>query len=354
MTAPVATGPYCQVALEQAPNPEGGTAAISSYACYPPFEEVTDNEKVTLLSQKQVASGYLGPMPDAGVAKYDPEFAMGKVWPRPSHLGWLLAMAFGSWTSTEGDGSLVLDPDDNPVPVGAYKHVFAFKYELEPQTSQVLLNTGDGRHRFVSGVAFNEVPFAWENGAMVCDPKGLAMVMKDVDVGGTEIPTEVTPIIDTLAPYRRGDLTLEWLTGSAFTREFDFAIKADVEDVWNTLVASLYPTACWYKEDYPMVSGTIEKATLTDDDWAALAASTQFAARIKVAHRSTIGEGAYQPALWVNIPGCQLTEISRNAIKAERRRAVKHTWQSRLDLATGSLVTATLVNTTPAYNVYGA
>ena len=351
-SAPAATGPYCQMALEQAPNYEGADNAVSTYVCYPPFEELTDNEKMVTLEQKQVASGFLGPLPHAGPAKFEPEFALGKCWPRPSHLGLLLAMMMGHWTSVAGDGTTetAADPDGVAVPVGGYLHTFDFKFDLSPQTAQMRANTGNGEHRFASGVALSELPFAWENGAMVCNPKGLSLVMKGVDVGGAEIPTEVTPVIDLAEPYRRGDLTIVWLDGSAFTKEFTFALNAGIEALASPLAPSLYPTGMLFKEgELPFVSGEIDKATLNDADWAALATPTQFAAKIKVAHRSIIGSGTYQPAFWVVVPACELTQITRNAIKAERRREGKYAWQSRLDISTGLLCTVVVVNETPNY-----
>ena len=349
MTAPVANGPYLEMALESQPNYEGAANAVSTYLSYPPFEELTDNEKATMLEQKQIANGFLGPMPHVGVAKYDPEFALGKASPRPSHLGFLCALHFGSWTSVAGDGDLVVDPDGNAVPVGGYLHTFVYKFDLMPQTARMRGCTGDGRHRYGSGVALSDLGFAWENGAMTVDPKGLALVMKDVEIGSTELPTEVTPIIDLDAPYRRGDLTITWLDNTAFTTDFSFKFAAAVEAKPSPVAASLYPTGMLYKNAYPLVSGEIDKAILNADDWNALANGTQFAAKVKVAHRSTIGEDGYQPGFWAVMPGCQLTAITRNAIKAERRREGKYAWESRIDPATGNFCTVTVVNTTPDY-----
>lgn len=350
MTAPL--GAFAELALEQEPNYEGGTNAVSTYVSFPPFEELTDNEKPVFLEQKSVASGLQGPLPPAGIAKFEPEFSMGKVHPRPSHLGQLLALFFGSWISVAGDGSTVMDPDGNPVPVGGYLHTFAFKWGDPPQSAQMRAQTGDGKMRFASGIALNQLGVSWENGAMDVEPKGLALVTKSLDAWPGTAPT---PVIDTAPPYRRGDLTLSWLTGSAFTRDFDFNFNQAVEALASPIAASEYPTALLYKkDDMPFVAGTIEKATLNDTDWNALANSTQFAAQIKVAHRSVIGSGTYQPALWVNMPGCVLTELTRNAIKAERRREGKYAWQSRLNTSTGALATISLVNETPSYAVYGS
>ena len=100
----VAIGPYLQATLEEAPNYEGGTNALSTYSCYPPVEEITDDEAMTDLEEKNVVRGFLAPMPHLGAAKYEPKMKLGKIHPRPSHLGFLLAWMMGSVASVAGDG----------------------------------------------------------------------------------------------------------------------------------------------------------------------------------------------------------------------------------------------------------
>lgn len=352
----VSVGPYVQMALEQEPNFEDGTNAVSSYACYPPVEEIADDEKMTPLEEKNVVRGFLAPMPHLGAGKFDPTFKMTKMHPRPSHLGFLLALAFGSWTSVPGDGSAVLDPDGNPVPIGAYMHTFSFKQttDIHPQTAQVILCTGNGEHRLVSGMGFSDLAFAFENGALVCDGDGLALCTKPIAIGTAPLTSEVVPVIDLAMPFRQGDMTLAWLSGSALTRAFDFKVNNPDEQIWSPVHSSLFPTDLWYKNgELPFVSGSISKATVADADWNALANGGQFAATIKVVHRQPIVD-TYVPTLWIAMPGCELTNNTKEAIKAERRRETKYAWESRYDHVSGNLVTATLVNATPNYALYGA
>ena len=350
-----AVGPYLQMALEQAPNYEGGTNPVSSNVFYPPVEEITDDEKMTVLEEKNVVRGFLAPMPHLGAAKYEPDFKLTKIHPRPSHLGFMLAWMLGSWTSQEGDGSTVLDPDGNAIPVGAYQHIYTYKFAVEPQTARALACTGNQEHRLVQGAGLSDLAFAFENGALVCDAAGLALVTEPISIGTSPLTTEVTPVLDTNLPFRQGNMVISWLGSSALTRAFTFKFNSPIEAIWSPVHSSLFPTDLWYKNgELPFVSGEIDKATVADADWAALAAGTQFAAQIEVFHGQNIGVTSYPSKMWVKMPGCELTKNTKQAIKAERRREVKYEWESRYDVTTDRLVTVTLVNDTPAYATYSA
>ena len=349
----VAVGPYVQVALEQAPNHENGTNAVSSVAFFPPVQEIADDEKLTVLEEKNIVRGFLAPMPHLGAAKYDPTIKLTKIHPRPSHLGFLLAWALGSWATTPGDGSTVIDPDGNAVPVGAYQHVFTFKFAVEPQTAQLLASTGNQEHRLIQGAGLSKLDFLFENGALVCDAEGLALVTKPISIGTAPLTTEVTPVIDAHLPFRQGNMVISWLGSSALTRAFTFAFEAPIEAIWSPIHSSLYPTDLWYHQsDLPVVSGTIDKATVADADWAALSAGTTFAAQIEIFHGQTIAATGYASKMWVQIPACELTANTKEAIKAERRRETKYTWQSRYDVTTDRLATVVLTNDTPTLATY--
>ena len=346
MTA--AIGPYLQVALEEVPCYEGiADGDVSSNVFYPPVDTITDDDKPTFLEEQNVIRGFLARMPQLGVAMYDPAWKLGKVHPRPSSLGFFLAAMLGSWTSEAGNStSAHVDPDGTNVPTGGYMHTFTFKFATAPQTFQAIACSGDGKHRKATGVALSDLAFSWQHGAMVLDPTALALYTDDI------ADPSVTPVLDLAMPFRRGDMSLSWLSGSALTRDFDFKFVSPVETIRSPVHASLYPTDVWYKNgELPYVSGTISKATLEANDLAALYQGGQFDAKIKIAHRESIVTN-YYPAMWVDMPGCQLVGITREDIKAERRREGKYTWESRYDHTTGLFCTVTLVNTTPAYATY--
>ena len=414
----VAAGPYLQLALEQSPGYEASNVKVSSVPVYPPLEDITDDENMTALEEQNVIRGFLARMPHLGAAMYEPTFKLGKIHPRPSHLGFLLALMLGDVTSHAGDGTTYTDPDGFKVPTGAYMHTMKFRFAVEPATCQALASTGNLEHRQATGIALSDLKFSFANGAMLADGDGLALTTVPIADPG------VTPIIDLAMPFRRGDMVLDWLSGSALTRDFEFAFNAPVEQIWSPIHASLSPTDIWYKNgEMPYVSGTISKATIADDDWAALAEGGQFAASIRIGHRDALGtktvaittisaatlalvtcaaahglrtgetvtiagtnstpvlDGShvvtvtgpttftvavhttgtgsagsvvsdYHAAFWTVMPGCELTKITRDAIKAERRREGKYEWESRYDHTTGELATVTIVNDVPTYATY--
>lgn len=349
----VSVGPYLELALEEAVNHEGGTNHISTYLAYPAVGSVTDNEKEQNLEQVELIQGFLARMPHLGAGKYEPEMKIEKLHVKPDVLGFLLAWAMGNVTSEAGDGDAVKDPDNVSVPIGAYKHSFLFATgQPEPQTARVQLCSGDGKHRLGTGFGVSEAAFTWEkDGAMLAAMTTLGCYLAD------QTDPSVVPVIDLTPPFRRGDMVLSWLEGTALTRDFEFAIKAPIEQIFSPIFSSLFPTDVWYKNssaDLPSIDGTIAKATIEPADWAALIAGTQFDAKIKILHRTPIGETEYVPKLWVDVPGCQLLTVARDAIEAARRREGKWTWESRYAPSSGDYASAVLVNDTPSYTTWAS
>jgi hypothetical protein len=231
-------------------------------------------------------------------------------------------------------------------------HTYVFAFQTEAPTAQLLACTGNGEHRLIQGAGLNKLDFSFENGALACDADGLALVTKPISIGTAPLTTEIAPVLDLALPFRQGNMTIAWLSGSALTRAFTFGFNAELEQIWSPVHSSLFPTDLWYKADsLPFVSGKIDKAVVADADWAALVGGVQFAAQIEITHTQFI-TGAYPYAMWVDMPGCELTKNTKTAIKAERRREVSFDWESRYDHTTGLLATVTIVNATPSYTTY--
>ena len=164
----------------------------------------------------------------------------------------------------------------------------------------------------------------------------------------------LTPVVSTEAPFRRGDLALSWLSGSAHTTDFDFSIKQDIEAINELMVASDYPSLLQFKKDAKRyIGGSISKASVGSVDMTALTSGTQFVATIKLVGRAAV-TGSYYPTLWINIPGCQLVKANLDDVAAERRREGKWDWEARYESGTSKLVTVTLVNGTAAYKSFSA
>lgn len=279
------TGPYLQVALEQAPNYEGGANAVSSNLFYPPFAQIEDNEGMEPLEEQEMVRGFLAPMPHLGAAEYAPKMKLSGGHPRPGDLGVFLAAALGGVTApAAGDGTTTHDPDGVlHVPVGAWSHVFEFDAADPPQSLQLIGASGDAKYRKGQGMGVSELAFGFDKGALKMDVDLIGLVLKSIT------DPAITPVLDAAYPFRRGDLTITWLSSTARTTEFDWKITSQVEAIAELTVASLYPSLLQYENDaLPTIGGTIGKASIADADVAALEAGTQFACTIKIKGRETI------------------------------------------------------------------
>ena len=153
-------------------------------------------------------------------------------------------------------------------------------------------------------------------------------------------------------PWREGELALTWLTGSATTKEFDFAIKNGLTTERQFTTASRYPDSIVYEANLPVLCGSIPKRSFDTDDWDALIDGTTFAAKLKFVHSEVIGATAYHHTLWVELPACQYVSGKQDAVKNERRTEATFDWEARYDTATSKWATITLVNGTAAYATY--
>lgn len=337
-------GGYIQAALEQAPNAEGGANAVSSNVFYLPGTMIDIDPKPTMLERKDELRGEFAALPHSGAAKYEPEGSLeSRLY--PATLGLLLHAAVGTCVTTAGNG-VITDPDGVAVPVGAHRHVFAWKTSEIPQTMQLQYAPPSGvPFKKAQGVGIDELEFKAGDGAWTLAAKLLALIDEAI-----ADPT-LTPSYETAGPWREGELALAWLAGSATTKEFDFKITNGLKAERQFTTASRYPDSIVYEANLPVVGGSIPKRSFDADDWAALVAGTTFAATLKFVH-SENATGAYKHKLWVQMPACQYVSGKQDAVKNERRTEASFDWEARYDTGTSKWCTITLVNATAAYATY--
>jgi hypothetical protein len=281
-------GPYLQVALEEAPNCEDGSEAVSSDVFYPPVKSITDDDGFVALEEQELIRGFLAPMPHLGAAEYAPAMKLSAMHLRPASLGVFLAAVMGSIDTDAGvAGPTVVDPDTVNIPVGAHRHVFSFIDADPPQSLQLTAATGDGKYRKAQGMGVESLDFKFADGALETDASLIGLVLKSIS------DPSITPVVDAQPPFRQGDMTLTWLSSSARTKAFEFGFKSQIEALSEPTVASLFPSLLLYKNDaLPTIAGTIEKASMEDADTAAIENGTQFAVLIKIVGRETIKRAA--------------------------------------------------------------
>jgi hypothetical protein len=337
---------YCQIATEQTPNAEGGAATVSSNVFYLPGIEIPMDPGLEVLDIADELRGYAAEPPHLGAAAYAPKIS-GKIRARPSYLGLLLLLATsGTCTTTEGNGSSVTDPDSASIPATAYRHVFSWSTTDPPKTAQMQLSPPSGLFFKASGCGLDRLAFEFDKGCLMANPEFKALYW------GTQSDPSLTPSMDTTAPFREGNMTISWMSNSAVTKDFGFAIDNNLETDRQFTTASLYPDRVRYTDTPQRITGTIAKETFDADDWAALIGGTTFSATIKLVHNSHIASTSYHHSMWIEMPACQLVKSDIDPIKNTRRHEAKYDWQARYDTATSKWATITLVNGTAAYETY--
>lgn len=345
MTA--STGGYVQWALEQAPNAEGGANAVSSNVFYLPCSSFEFDPKPSMLEYGDELRGFFARSPHGGAAMYAPEGSF-DLRLYPATLGAILHALCGSCVTTAGNG-VITDPDAVAVPVGAYKHVFAFKATDPPQTGQMIYSPPAGGFYKAHGVAVDECSFATADGSWQMAAKLLGLHHETI-----ADPT-LTPSYETALPWREGQMALTWLAGTATTKEFDWKVTNGLKAERQYTTASLYPDSMVYDANLPIVGGSIPKRSFDVDDWNALVNGTTFAAKLKMVHSTAfapVGAVTYKHTLWVEMPACEYVGGKRDPIRNERRNEAVFEWEARWDTATAKWITITLVNATPAYASY--
>lgn len=338
-------GAWVQIALEQEPNTEGGTSAVSSNAFYVRCDSVKIAPKPDLLEEAGKTSGVVGPAPHLGAGGFDPEFEIKGLACRPADLGLVLGWFNGMITTTPG-GTGVTDPDAAAVPAGCFKHVIG-RSEDTPKTAQLIAKDAGGQHWIVRGAGAKEVSVGFDGSALSIDVSGVALYAKEL------VDPALTPSFEAYGPFTRGDVTVEWLPGGAETKDFDAKFAVDLETSHGLGSGTKYPDLIVFPNEKTWeLTGTITKRTISSVDRAALDAGTQFAAKVKLAHSQDIGATGRAAGAWIEMPGCQYTSEDPDDIKNVLRRETKYEWAARTLLSAGTFAIITVVNATAAYETY--
>lgn len=338
---------FVRLAMEQAPNAEGGANAVSSVTFDVPATEFAMNPNVELLERADEMRGASGELPHLGAAKYMPELSLPtRVY--PGILGALLYLATGTVVTTAGDG-IITDPDSVAVEATATRHVFDWKLTDPPKTCQITHgNKGDGLFYKGQGVGCDSLEFAVDGGVW-----NATAALKALYWGIISDPS-ITPSFETTKPFIEGMMTLTWLANSATTKDFSFGIQTGITQGRNFSTASLFPDLLEYADDqpWPRLTGKIGKQSFDSDDWNALINGTTFAAKIKLVHTQVIAALTRKHTLWVEMPACQLVGADIEPAKNTRRHGASYDWAARYDTSTSKWATITLVNATSTLETF--
>ena len=305
------TGPYVQVQTEK-PGYPGHVDEFVGDARYPAVKQIAMDDGIVLFEEQDVVRGFLAPMPHLGPAEYKPTVKLTAMHPRPLDLQQFMCAAMGA-------------------PVAATS---VFTMTEPPPSFKIVGASGDSKFQIATGMGVEELSFKFNGGILEMDASLVGLTCVDA-----ADPT-ITPVLDTAAPFRKGDMTLTWLSSTAVTEDFDWKITSGIEAINAFVSGTLWPDTLQYANGaLPTVSGTIGKQSMVAADIAALAAGTPFSVTIALT-RASMGVSLVLPA-------CQLVGVERDPIAAERRRAGRYMWEARYPAAGGAYATATY-DVTPA------
>lgn len=336
---------FLRLAAEHEPNAEGGANTVSTVTFDVPVRTLKYDPNPTMLEINDELRGYAAEAPNKGVAAYDPSMTF-RTRVYPGVLGALLLGSCGSVTTTQGNGTSVVDPDSVSIPATAYRHVYAWATGTTPQTFQAYGAPPVGLFYKSTGLGIDTLAFSVDEGCWNADVTGKMLYTSNV------ADPSITPAAETPLPFVAGTMTLKWLTNSAVTKDFSFQFDNTLLTERQFTTASLFPDSIKIDAPYQKITGSISKDAMDADDWAALIAGTTFAATIKMVHTQVIGATAYHHTLWVEMPACQLQSGDIGEITNSRRHEASYTWAARYDTVTSAWATVTLVNGTSALTAY--
>jgi len=267
-----------------------------------------------------------------------------------NNLTHLLSLAGFVGTYTAGNG-VITDPDGTVIATGANRWVFNKRTGSAAQTAQLIACYGtSGPWLKGQGYAVNELGLN-AVGELDVTMEGLVLARLAAD------PT-LTPAYDVSAilPARRADLILSWLASSGLTNEFELSIANPLfpYSSYSLAVPSVYRDKMEQGDDRVRLTGTISKRSITPADWDAMIQAATFAAIAKWKSQKVIGVTATKYGLWVEMPACQYTSASPEALGNKRRFGAAYDFWAAYDETLGYDVKITLVNavTSAALSTY--
>lgn len=343
----MATG-YVTARYEDAPGNETTTPVYSTKRVYFPALSFTPSLNPAHMERDDEIRNTDQPLmvlPE----RYAPEWSI-ETRNYPDTLGFLLKLILGAPTSTQGDGSTVVDPDSAAIPASAYRHVWTAPFG--PSGSSPL-------------TAFFQAAYADQS--VYYDVKGAAcqsLGLETPETGGGRISASgpalymarvsnpsLTPSYESLAipPFQRSHLSIQtWLSGSAARYEdFSINISNPVEPYASLGIASKYPDVMEKAETPVAFTGSVPMRQLDPDDYDALVAATGFSAKAKWISTAFV-TGSYPYSLWVQFDNAQYVSGGPGALENRRRIGGSFDFKATYDGA-GASATVTLVNATADY-----
>jgi len=278
---------------------------------------------------------------------YDPTWEV-KVRAYPDTLAYLLKLACGAPTSVAGDG-VITDQGGTPVPTGATRHRWTAPFGpsgASPLTAQVDIAYSDQSTYFkAKGATVQQLDLSTptQGGAQVHAQGPAAYLSRQSN-------PSLTPAYESLSirPFMRSNLTLPTnLSGTGTTEDFTLSVHNPVATVRSLGAASKWADVV-EKDNVGsiVVSGTIPKRQLDQDDVDALRNSTGFALLASWVS-DTFVTGSYPYKFYFSASNAQYDAGDPDPLMNKRRHGHQLNWKSTT-ASTGSSVFE-VVNATASY-----
>jgi hypothetical protein len=239
--------------------------------------------------------------------------------------------------TTPGATGSVTDPDGAGVPADAFLVTFAKRDGAPAKTCQLIAAYTE-HSTFLQGNGFGVSGLSLSAaGELSADLMGLyARRVAD---------PSLTPSFDaaSVLPMRRGDIRLDWLSGSAYSQDFSVAIANDLERGDHLGIASYYPKVLEHNGMGPKVTGSIAKRTLDPDDYDALVSAETFAASVRWVGASTIGSTGKPYSVFMEFPACQYVGGDPDEQTNSRRFGASFEWEAAYDESAADDATISVV-----------
>lgn len=248
--------------------------------------------------------------------------------------------------TTPGAPGAVLDPDGKGIPTGAFLWTSAKRSGATAKSAQIIeAFTSEGVFLYGEGFGASQVAMD-AAGAFSAELMGLY-----IRNGADPV---LTPAYDSLSvyPFRRGDIRIEWGSGSTFIDDFSFQVNNPIERGEDLGIQSYFPKTLDHTGDVTSCTGNIARRRIIDADWDALAAASTFAAEARWISPSKIGSSGYRYSVWNQIPSCQHTGGDADEMKNARRFGARFDWFAGYDDAAGYDFRISMVNGLSAIETY--
>lgn len=261
-------------------------------------------------------------------------------------LTFLIPLAGYTATPTTGNG-VITDPDGGTIPTGATRWQYVRKNTITPQTAQILAAYAN------EGTFLQGSGFAISNWTLNADGQ-YGSTWEGLYLASVADPNiTFAPLAVSILPARRADMKVTWLSGGAVASDFSLSDATGLAVSYDLGAnGSFFPSIMEVADALPELTGSITKRQINSNDWASLISAGTFSAVAKWIQTKVIGATTYTYKMWAEMPSCQLTGMTPDALSSARRRGASYAFRAALDTAAGYDVRWTIVGSVSTISTY--